>query len=933
MTKKNFVLLSFALCAAYIIFSSHSNGRATSFNIDNTGAPLSTQLCANCHNSGTAFGTVTLNIEAFEQGTNIPITSYIAGNTYDMRVTVSNSAGSPVAFGFQLTALTTATNAPAGTYSNLAGNVKQKLVTTGTFNGRNYVEHNGVQANNQFNFSWTAPATGSGSVNFYSAGNAVNDNNSSSGDKSGNTSFTLTEYIPLSVTSTFSNPTCFGQNNGSIDLTIQGSALPINVVWNDGPNTEDRNNLFAGNYSVTVTDADGAVEQLSFTLIQPQPLEISTEVVQPIFPGEEGSVSIIPFGGTEPYTIQITQLENGTEVPLADFFSAGCYSVLVTDDQGCIATASFCIDSIPELTAEAIVQNVTCFGLNNGSITLELMGATPPYDVQWSSLNNGTTIDSLGPGTYTAVVTDDAGYIMSFEYEITEPSALLIAAIADNILCHGDLANVAVTGSGGTFPYTGTGNFERSSGTQNFLITDSNGCISESEIDLSEPEILIITASTDTISCVADTAHIEVEAFGGVAPYAGTGMFQVLSPGTLVYEVTDANGCHATNSTEIVSSNGMMIQSELIPTTCSTSCDGSITLEINDAVGEVTIVWNDNSLDTNRTNLCGGIYSVSITDETGCTINNTYSIESPDLIDVLFESENILCFGDSVLLFADILNAVEPFQYTWNLESTSDVVFVGAGQYELTVTDSAGCIYTESILIEQTDSITIEGIIQHVLCSGDNSGSIDLIVEGGASNYQFLWSDQSEDQDLLGVGASTYNVVVEDQNGCQAFAEFEITEPEPLVLVVDEFVNLGLGAGQVEITVSGGTLPYSYLWTDGQTEEDVMLPQDSEHSLTVTDSLGCTITSQLFTTLNDAVTEIGNMKVNIHPVPVKENFIIESNEIINQIQIKNSLGQIVFNTTEESKKYNIDTAVWTSGIYFVQIISGHKSVCSKIIRE
>jgi hypothetical protein len=931
MTKKKLVGLLFGLCSIYIILSSHSNGQATGSNADNTGAPSSTQFCSNCHNNSTAFGTVTLNIEAFGQGTNTPITSYIGGTTYDMRVTVSNSAGSPVAYGFQLTALKTATNAPAGTYSNLAGNVKQKLITTGTFNGRTYVEHNGVQASNQFNFSWTAPETGSGSVKFFAAGNAVNDNNSSSGDKSGNTSLTITEYIPLSVTSTFSNPTCFGQNNGNIDLTIAGSALPITVQWNDGPNNEDRSDLFAGNYSVTVTDANGAVEQLSFELIQPQVLNVSVDITQPLFPGEEGSVSILPSGGTEPYTIQITEAESGTEVPMATFYSAGCYQVEVSDANACTDTYSFCINPIEELTAEANVQNVTCFGLSNGSIILDLSGATPPYLVQWSNEAQGNSIDSLPSGNYIALVTDSVGYSQTFEYEITQPSTLLIEAAADTILCHGDLVEVTVSGSGGTFPYTGTGIFTHGAGVQNFIITDDNQCQAQTNITLSEPDLLLVTASSDTIACVGDTAFVLVNALGGIPPYSGTGIFQILTPGTLVYEVTDSNGCFSTTTTEVFSEDGMMVQSDLSGTTCATSCDGSIILDIANAEGATTILWNDNSSDTNRTNLCSGIYSVSVVDESGCTINNTYAIESPDEIDVIFQFENILCYGDSVLLLADILNAVEPYEFIWNIENPFENILVGAGQYEITVNDSAGCIYTESITIQQPDSIVVGGAIQNVSCYEDNSGSIDISVQGGASNYLFLWSDASENEDLANVSAANYSVVVTDQNGCQAPAEFEITEPEPLVIVIDNFVSGGLGAGDIEITVSGGTLPYNYLWTDGQTEEDVTLPSSSFQSLTVTDSLGCAITSEVFEVF-DNIPETSSIAIKLYPVPAIDYFFIESNEIIHQIKIKNSLGQIVFGSPDKSKKFNIDTSAWPNGIYTVEVISGDKSTTRKIMK-
>ncbi len=194
MTKKfhsSRVIVFFVLAGIALVLSSNSNGRATQANRGNTGA-FGETTCGQCHSAST-YGTVALSIEIFEAGTTQPVEEYVPSTTYDMRVTVSHTTGSPVGFGFQLTCLTEGENLPLAGFTNLAPNVKQATLTSGPQAGRTYVEHNGVTSNPVFEFSWTAPEADFGPVRFFASGNAVNGNNGSSGDTAGATSLTLNE--------------------------------------------------------------------------------------------------------------------------------------------------------------------------------------------------------------------------------------------------------------------------------------------------------------------------------------------------------------------------------------------------------------------------------------------------------------------------------------------------------------------------------------------------------------------------------------------------------------------------------------------------------------------------------------------------------------------------------------------------------------------
>lgn len=175
------------------ILLSNASGPAFNGNGGQTGAP-GEGTCSNCHGGGSFNPNV--NIQVFENGTSTPATSYVGGNTYDVRVTVSSTTGVP-RFGFQLTALKP-TNTVAGTFNTPSSNTR-----TISFSGRNYIEQNARSNSGVFSAKWVAPAAGSGLITFYASGNCVNANGNTSQDNATNSSASLPEFtIPLSASIT-----------------------------------------------------------------------------------------------------------------------------------------------------------------------------------------------------------------------------------------------------------------------------------------------------------------------------------------------------------------------------------------------------------------------------------------------------------------------------------------------------------------------------------------------------------------------------------------------------------------------------------------------------------------------------------------------------------------------------------------------------------
>ncbi len=524
----------FGLVLLYSLFTSSSGGRATIANSGNTGAPTENTTCGGCHNGG-SYGLVTPSIQIFQLGTSIPVTSYTAGTSYDLRVIIQNSAGTPAGYGFQLTTLIQATNTPLAGYSALATNVKQFTIATGTWAGRTYLEHNGVTNNNVFNARWTAPILGTGTVAFYASGNAVNGNGNTQGDNAGNTSLTLPESLPLAVTGTVTAVTCNGGNNGAIDITPSGGAAPYTYNWGSGITTQDRTGLSAGTYSVTITDNNGGTITNNYTVTQPNPLVALATSTNILCNGGTSTISVSGSGGTFPYTGTGSFTQN-----------AGTYTYTITDANGCTSPQiSITLTEPSPIVVSAVVTNpITCTG-GSATVNVSATGGTPPYT------NTGSVNVTAGSHTFTVIDANGCSKTLS-NFFVTQPSSLSANAILTTpIACNGGTGIVTVNATGGTAPYTNTGAVTVNAGTGSFSVSDANGCSTTTpSITITEPTAIVGSVVGIVHNTVGNNGAINVDVTGGTAPYtyswsngATTQDISNLAAGLYTLTITDAKAC------------------------------------------------------------------------------------------------------------------------------------------------------------------------------------------------------------------------------------------------------------------------------------------------------------------------------------------------------------------------------------------------------
>ena len=754
----------------------------------------------------------------------------------------------------------------------------------------------------------------------------VSDANGNSGGCSATAAFVITEptvlttnLIPSIYAGGFNVSGCVA--DGTIDLTPGGGNPGYTYLWNTGAVTQDLNGLVAGLFTVTVTDLNGCSTTTSIALTQPSTL--SQAIAATVFPSgtniscfglSNGNINLTIGGGVPGYTYL---WNNGAVTEDLNNIPAGAYSVIVTDLAGCQITSSIILTQ-PAVIMQTISSftypsgtNISCFGLNDGSIDLNIIGGNPGYTYGWS--NGGITQDLAGlpAGTYNVIVTDVNGCSIPSSITLTQPTILTQGFTAftypsgTNISCFG-LSNgsVDLTIGGGNPGYSYTwsnGSVTQDltgvpAGTYNVTVTDINGCTIPSSISLTQPTILTqgITAFTypsgTNISCFGfSDGSIDLTINGGNPSYsyvwnngAITQDIAGLSAGTYNVIVTDINGCSVPSTITLTQPTALTqgISATVYPSGTNISCfglsDGNIDLTIGGGNPGYLYSWSNGASTQDISGIPAGTYNVTITDINGCTIPSAITLMQPtllttNLVPSLFASGFNLsgCLPDGTI--TQTVGGGNPgYTYVWSNGSTNeDLTALSAGLYSVTATDINGCQVSSSITLTQPAPLT-QGITAftypsgtNISCNGLSNGSIDLTINGGVPGYTYLWNNGAVTQDLVGIAAGTYSVIVTDQNNCQITSTITLTQPSALTQGITAFTypsgtNIscyGLSNGSIDLTIGGGNPGYAYVWNTGAVTQDLAGMPSGSYNVTVTDINGCTIPSTITLTQPSALTQ------------------------------------------------------------------------------
>ncbi len=690
-------------------------------------------------------------------------------------------------------------------------------------------------------------------------------------------SVTITEPVILTASASGNNASCNLACDGDATVIATGGTAPYTYSWDD-PGLQTVSNatgLCAGTYNVSVTDANGCIVTTSQIITEPAAMTLVFAPVDATCGLPDGSVCVTPSGGTTPYTYLWDDLGAQTNACATTLFGGG-YNVTVTDNNGCSLTGTVTINTSVSVIATITDSGmVSCNGGNDGFATVNANGGITPYSYSWNTSPIQTNSNAVGlpAGTWTATVVDAAGCTDAVTITISEPAVLNSAILSSTDPgCNGGndgTATVTITGGSGSYTYlwspnggvgaTGTGLSAGISYTVS--ITDSLGCNASSNITLSEPSILSTSIIGTNTSCNGGNdgaANLTVS--GGTSPYnflwTNGGISEDISnisAGTYCVTVTDDNGCIDSSAcVTIIDPPALSVSTSIIDAYCSLP-NGTACGTVSGGTGPFTYSWDDPGAQTDScaTGLLGGItYNVNITDANGCT--GTAAAVVNDLpgatVSVVLGNNTSgfsLCDGEATGIMT---GGIPPYTYLWNdplAQTTALADSLCAGNYCVTITDSAGCSSSDCITITEPASITTSIIGTNIDCNGNCNGTADLTVSGGVPPYTFLWTPGGYvTEDVIGLCAGIYYVDVTDNNSITITDSIVITEPNALVISMsgsDAICN-GVCDGSASGALSGGTPPYTYLWDDpgAQTNATATELCAGTHTLTVTDTNGCT---------------------------------------------------------------------------------------------
>jgi gliding motility-associated-like protein len=486
-----------------------------------------------------------------------------------------------------------------------------------------------------------------------------------------------------------------------------------------------------------------------------------------------GSATAHVTHGRPPYTYQWSNgvvVNTSAQTNTQNGLGAGTHYVYVTDANGCqVFEGFFIIQPDMPLAFNDLTSNPTCFDSFDGTISTGVSGGTPLYSYNWSHGASTPNATGLDAGTYSVTVTDNNGCVLSKTWTLTKPDDIIISIQKQDVLCHGDNTGWIISEiQGGVAPYTynwsngatSAINLNLAADTYTLTVTDFNGCFKTTNIDILEPASpLSTTFSISDVQCYGNSdGSISTNTTGGTPSYS--------------YEWYDANN----------------------------------------------IILNNFSSSLN--NIPVGNYTLIVTDANNCQNTLNFTVQQPDPLVHEFIVEDVLCFGHSTgSIQMNLSGATPPFTYAWSEgSSTQNISNLPAGSYTVTVTDDNGCIYILDTSIGQPAAeLTTYTNVTDVRCWGDSTGHVEAISQGGTAPYSFLWSTGATTSSIHYVPAGTYTLTVTDNNGCISYSGGTVNQPE-LPVTVDAVVSPALchGSedGSVDLTVYGGTLPYTLTWDD-----------------------------------------------------------------------------------------------------------------------
>lgn len=634
--------------------------------------------------------------------------------------------------------------------------------------------------------------------------------------------------------------------------TCIGQPLVYTSAWSNGSANEDISGLVANSYTVTITDPRGCtVSAGPYTVAEPPAITITIDsAVNTACSGATGMLFQTSSGGVGPYSYLWS---NGATTEDIAGLSASSYTVTVTDNNGCTASNSGIVSNVSAGTISFSLTHPSCNGGSDGCIQALYTGGTSNVGYMWSNGSMADSLCGLSAGNYTLTVTDTISsgggsttslYTENFDgvhnWTLNVPSGVNGTENNFWVVNSNEAGNpVGQCGNaGGTNQTLHITSFFNPAGGAAY---DAGGLCGNPIISIC-PETNMRAESPSFSTVGQSSIMLEFnyiangqagQDFASVWYNVGAGWVQFTTPAS---------------STICGSGQGLWTQySMMLPAACD-----------NQAAVQIGINWQNND-DATGTDPSVAIDSIHVFTISGgmpaqiCTIINDTTLVDPPaiatIIDTLIDASCGLANG---AVSTSSTGGTGSYTFNWsNGATTDDISGLSANTYILVVSDANSCTDTLVVPITQTAGPSLSAVVSSnyngsdVSCNGASDGAVTATASGGTGPYTYSWNTGQTTALISGLGIGNYRVTVTDLNGCTASSFADIIEPFALALSVDSLgavVCLGSSNGFVNISLSGGTTAYNYLWSNGATAQNATGLMDSIYSVVVTDANGCTVT-------------------------------------------------------------------------------------------
>ena len=619
------------------------------------------------------------------------------------------------------------------------------------------------------------------------------------------------------------NVSCFDGNDGQLRAVTTGGTIPFTYRWNDPLSqvNETASQLVASNYEVTVTDSNGCEQIAGNTVIQPDEI-LANFVVEDVkcFGDSTGIIMTNISGGIGPFDIMWNDPDNQTG-PSATDLKAGTYTITITDGNSCIQN-DFAILSEP---STAVVSSVTqtsisCFGSGKNSAELTASGGTGTnYQYRWSNGFGDKNISNIPAGRYFTEIEDENGCIAYDTIDIEDYDPIQIFALVFPPTCNGGSdGQIGITRVEGGSDTPGTLDFQWNTsdmtpdinnleGDRNYsvVVTDIDGCRADSTFYLSDPDSLNVIGISETVKCfdgndgiatvtgLSNGGTIQSYRWGSNANNQTTPTATGLVAGPYQVTISDANGCPGYKTIFVDEPSQIRIsEEEIVDNNCFGERKGSILVDVNggtpfDNLPRYQVDWSNNDSGLSVEQLAAGDYQVVVTDQNGCEVEETITVDQPEAINADFTVTDVICAGGrNGQIEIEASGGSPPYKYSYRNDfftGSSTLIGLTAQTYQVLITDRFDCMFLEEIEVEEPLPMEVDAGPDFVeIQLGD---SVELIVNStnAAGDVDYEWSAAYEGTlrcnfckytNASPMSSIIYTVYGEDENGCNDTDRIEV---------------------------------------------------------------------------------------------------------------------------------------------------------------